>query len=61
MIRNGLFSIFRAIISAMPDVLFLVGIGLLWYGLWLHEPWISFAVTGALLSIGALISKRGSA
>lgn len=40
----------------MRDVFLLVGIGLLWYGLWLYKPWVSYAVVGALVVVISLVS-----
>jgi len=42
------------------DFLFLVGLGLLGYGLWLYVPWLGYAVPGAILVCFSLFfGKRG--
>lgn len=39
------------------DFLYITGIGLLGYGLWLKEPWISFSVCGALLAVSGYLMR----
>ena len=44
------------------DVVFVGGLLLMGYGLWLLRPWISFTVVGVLLmwtAIGLMRSERG--
>jgi len=37
------------------DILFIGGLSLLGYGLWLREPWIAFSVCGSLLMVSGYI------
>jgi len=39
----------------LRDVLLVVGLITLWYGLFLFAPWVSFAVCGALLLAAAYL------
>lgn len=41
-----------------PDFIFLTGLGMLGTGLYMFEPWVSFAVCGAILTaIGVLMGR----
>lgn len=43
----------------LPDVIALCGLGLLGYGLYLYEPWVAFAVCGALLIVAGVAIGKG--
>ena len=61
-IERGLFIFMKSniFIDLFADFLCVVGVGLLGYGLYLYEPWISFTVVGAiLLLIGLFSALRG--
>lgn len=45
---------FRKFLPDLPDLLSAAGLCLLWYGLFLFRPWVSFAVCGALLLAGGV-------
>lgn len=49
--------------EVLRDILLLVGLGLLGYGLWMYQPWIAYAVVGAVMvaiAVGsALIKSKG--
>ena len=40
------------------DALFLVGLGLLAYGLYQFAPWLAYSVTGALLMALAVLMRE---
>ena len=40
-----------AFLRGLRDILFLLGLGLFGYGLYIFTPWISFTVCGAILMI----------
>ena len=40
-----------ALLRGLRDILFLIGLGLFGYGLYIFTPWISFTVCGAILMI----------
>lgn len=39
------------------DVFFLSGLALLGYGLYLFQPWVAFAVVGALLMVVGILMR----
>ena len=39
--------------------MFFAGLGVFGYGLWLFEPWIGFASSGAVLFIVGVLAGRG--
>ena len=42
----------------LPDLLAIIGLCLLGYGLFLFLPWVSFSVCGALLIAAGVLSGR---
>ena len=42
----------------VPDILAVLGLALLGYGLYLFLPWVSFAVCGALLILSGVFLGR---
>lgn len=44
----------------LSDVFLFGGLYLLWYGLFLYRPWVSFTICGALLMVyGLMMGLRG--
>jgi len=52
-------SFFKKIPSVfgLREVLLISGLGLLWHGLFLFAPWVSFAVCGGILLAGGFFMK----
>ena len=42
----------------LPDLLAIIGLCLLGYGLFLFHPWVSFSACGALLIAAGVLSGR---
>lgn len=42
--------------NAIATVMFLAGVGLIGYGLWLFLPWVSYVVVGAILLVVSIAS-----
>lgn len=40
-----------AAVEVLPDIMIVVGLALLGYGLFLFAPWVSFSVVGGLLFV----------
>lgn len=38
-----------AAVNVLPDIMIVLGLALLWYGLFLFAPWVSFSVVGGLV------------
>ncbi|MCE5334361.1 MAG: hypothetical protein LLG06_07195 [Desulfobacteraceae bacterium] len=53
-------AIASLIASIMPDIVAILGLSLLGYGLWLHAPWISFTTVGAILLTAGIRLGRGA-
>lgn len=50
-----------AAINVLPDILILIGLALLGYGLFLFAPWIAFSVVGGLLfGLGLAMATSGN-
>ena len=39
--------------------MFFAGLGVFGYGLWLYQPWVGFASSGAVLFIVGILAGRG--
>ena len=49
----------RKNLPTLPDLFLVGGLCLVWYGLFLHEPWVAHAVTGGVMVCLAIASRFG--
>jgi len=45
-----------AAVKVLPDIMIIIGLALLGYGLFLFAPWVSFSVVGGLLFLIGLFA-----